>query len=131
MPSHPIVFEALNFKSRHLWLGLLAGIVVSAIAVQLRLICWAPFLAVPVALALARIQGVRQGAIVGTIVVLPYAAWLAVGMQTEIAYDIPRTISNVLMQVLTIALVILGPGALYGAVVGGIFGAMKAKNLTS
>ncbi len=120
----------MDFRSKRVWLGLLAGIAVSVIAVQLRLICWAPFLAVPMALALARIQGVRQGAIVGTIAVLPYAAWLAVGMQTQIAYDVPRTISNVLMQVLTIALVILGAGTLYGAVVGRILDAVKAKKMT-
>ncbi len=124
--DHGERWRDLDLKSKRVWLGIMAGIIMNL------MIAWLlpgqrAFIGVLVALYIGQVFGAKRGALVGAIVLVPISTIFFWQTEAQPVYDFARFHVGAVLGALGVILFITALGALSGAACSLAF--RKWKNL--
>ena len=119
----------MDFRSKRVWLGILAGVTVSVICGWLKYTCGSLLLGPVVGAYVGKVSSPKPAAVMGAIVILPLSVMYMIQIQQEILYGWDHFRVTLIIELILLPLLFAAMGALAGAAVGLAFRAMKGKQL--
>jgi len=117
-------------KSKQTIFSILAGIIVGLlVSIFLKPTCWGPAVGVFFAAYLAKVSSPKEGAIIGTIVLLPIGIYAFLQIPAEAIAKTTIGIFGNIIGLIAGLLLAAGIGALYGLIIGKLFQITKEKKI--